>query len=43
MAAQLRILFCRCAPEYKPRWKEIEENIAGMVPIEAKLGDKRLI
>ncbi len=42
ISAQLRILFCWCALNYKARWKEIEENISGVVPIQARLGDKGL-
>lgn len=43
ISAQLRILICWCASDYKARWKEIEENLSGTVPIQARLGDKRLI
>lgn len=43
ISAQLRILFCWCASDYKARWKEIEENISGTMPIQARIGDKRLI
>ena len=43
ISAQLRILFCWCVSDYKARWKEIEENISGTTPIQARIGDKRLI
>ena len=43
VSAQLRILFCWCVSDYKARWKEIEENISGTMPIQARIGDKRLI
>lgn len=43
ISAQLRILFCWCVSDYKARWKEIEENISGTIPIQARIGNKRLI
>ena len=42
-AAQLRILYYWCNSDYQARWKEIEESVSGAVPIQARLGDKRLI
>ena len=43
ISAQLRILVCWCVSDYKAKWKEIEENISGTMPIQARIGHKRLI
>ena len=42
-AAQLRPLICWCNPEYCARWKEIESAISDEFPIQAAIGDKRLL
>ncbi len=43
LSAQLRTLFCWCNSDYQSRWKNIEENFSGKVPIQACLGDKILV
>lgn len=33
ISAQLKILYWWCSSDYQARWKEIEENMTGAVPI----------
>lgn len=40
--AHLNILYGWCNHNYQARWREIEEKVSGVVPIQACLGDKRL-
>lgn len=41
-AAQLRVLFNLCDPDYSARWKEIEEGLMERFPIQAIMSDDKL-
>lgn len=43
ISAQFRTLVCWCNPDYQARWKEIEMNLSADCPLQARLGDKKLI
>lgn len=42
-AAQIKPLVCLCNPSYTARWKEIECEMTQGVPIQAMVGERRLV
>lgn len=43
ISAQLRTLVCWCNMDYRARWKEIEIKFSKGCPLQARLGDKKLV